>query len=524
MSQACPQCGSGNDDDQAACFTCGRPLQEAVRLGEVIGSRYEIRSRLGRGGMGAVYRAYDRVLEEDVALKVLREDATDGSAARRFRTEIKLARRVIHRNVCRIFEYGEEKGRRFISMELVEGTDLKHAIAQQRGFAPDRAFSVALQVADGLAAIHQVGIIHRDLKTSNIMLDASGTVRLMDFGIAKHVNQDAAAATATGDILGTPAYMSPEQARAESLDFRSDVYALGIVTYELFTGRVPFQADSPIALILKQIHEAPAFEGPRAAAIPRAVVPVLAKALAKAREDRFQSVREMALALSATSGRAAREPGPEDETISQRDSGTPTLQLATTAVPESELRRAPARSGHARPPTPAATVVPPKGGSQSDVPTLAKTVLRPRRSGERPGIARPALAVAILVVAGGIAIAAWSWVHPSLPEATPAPAPVPATLPVAPTKWSVSIVAVPWARITIRVRGEATPIAGGEVVTPCQIQLAAGQYTAELENGGITPALTQDFEVTPGARNDLLFNMPPFDAAAAARTAAEGRR
>ena len=500
----------------------GDLFQEAIRLGEVIASRYEIRSRLGRGGMGAVYRAHDRVLEEDVALKVLREDATDGNAARRFRTEIKLARRVIHRNVCRIFEYGEEKGRRFISMELVEGTDLKHAIAQQSRFGPDHAFSVALQVADGLEAIHQVGIIHRDLKTSNIMLDAYGTVRLMDFGIAKHVDQDAAAATATGDILGTPAYMSPEQARAESLDFRSDVYALGIVTYELFTGHVPFQADSPVAMILKQIHDAPAFEGPRAAGLPRAVVPVLAKALAKAREDRFQSVRDMALAMSRASEGAAGERPPPDPRVPSRDPGIPTLRFATTAVPTSEPNVAWARSEDPPPPEPTATFIPRKNGSTGDARTLVKTVLLPRRSGQRPGIAKGALAAAILVGAVAIVVAARSWVRPFPPVATPAPAPPPTML-VAPTKWPVSIVAIPWARVTIRVRGEPMPIANGALVTPCLIQLAEGRYTAELENGGITPALTQDFQVTPGARNDLLFRMPPFDAAVAARTAAEGR-
>lgn len=148
--------------------------------------------------MGAVYRAYDRVLEEDVALKVLREDAANKTeATRRFRTEIKLARRVIHRNVCRIFEYGEDQGRRFISMELIEGTDLKRVISKG-SLSSEQAFSIAIQVAEGLNAIHRVGVLHRDLKTSNIMLDASGTVHLMDFGIAKHVDESATGATASG--------------------------------------------------------------------------------------------------------------------------------------------------------------------------------------------------------------------------------------------------------------------------------------------------------------------------------------
>src|SRR6185436_5619602 len=205
--------------------------------GTTIANRYEIEGVLGEGGMGLVYKAKDRVLEEVVALKVLRPNfARTPEADRRLRSEIKLARKVSHRNVCRIHEYGEDVGGlRYISMELLEGVDLRQVLRERGGLPADEAFRTVLQVADGLQAIHEVGVIHRDLKTPNIMRDARGTIRLMDFGIAKEWGA-ANSATATGLVMGTPEYMSPEQARGDKIDFRSDVYALGIILYELFTG------------------------------------------------------------------------------------------------------------------------------------------------------------------------------------------------------------------------------------------------------------------------------------------------
>jgi predicted Ser/Thr protein kinase len=341
MPQACANCSAQNDDGRTVCAGCGERL-DAFRPGQRIASRYEIVGRLGRGGMGAVYRAYDRVLEEEVALKVLHEDgANRDDARRRFRTEIKLARKVMHRNVCRIYEYGEEGSHRFISMELVQGSELKR---QAGTMSAARAYSVAIQIADGLEAIHAVGIIHRDLKTSNIMLEPSGTVRLMDFGIAKHVAVEGVQATATGDIVGTPAYMSPEQARAEKLDFRSDVYALGVVLYELFTGRVPFEADTPIAVILKHIHDPPPLEGPGTEKLPPALVPILARALAKSRAARFQTAAEVGQALRAAAGEATALPSGLGATVVAMGGPTgPTLPgtaaaqrawRATTQVPQ----------------------------------------------------------------------------------------------------------------------------------------------------------------------------------------------
>jgi serine/threonine protein kinase len=299
----CPSCKAPNDDSAEACFTCGRALS-ALTQGSVIDGRYQIESVLGKGGMGMVYRAHDRMLDETVAIKVLRaEFANTPEMAKRFRQEIRLARKVTHRNVCRIHEYGEdENGVRYISMEYVEGTDVKQLAREKGGFLEaDEAFDVTIQAADGLQAIHDVGIIHRDLKTSNIMRDPTGRVRLMDFGIAKSEATDRSSGggglTMEGQIMGTPEYMSPEQCLGDKINHLSDIYALGVVIYEIFAGQVPFRGDTPVATLFKHIQDAVPFEGPVAARIPLAAVPVLQKALAKNRADRYPSAAALAEAL-----------------------------------------------------------------------------------------------------------------------------------------------------------------------------------------------------------------------------------
>jgi len=298
----CPSCGAANDAAAEVCFTC-RTVLSALTQGSIVGGRYEIQSPLGRGGMGAVYRAHDRVLDETVALKVLRGDvASSPEMPKRFRSEIKLARRVAHPNVCRIYEYGEDGPRQYISMELVEGTNLKEVLKRRGALAPEEACGLGAQIAEGLEAIHRVGIVHRDLKTLNVMIDAHGAAKVMDFGIAKRVGVEGTPAPSGSYVVGSPEYMSPEQARGLPVDFRSDIYALGIIVFELFTGRVPFRGDTPVATLLMHLETPPPLEGPAAAAIPASARPVLRKALAKDPADRYTSAREMADALRAARG------------------------------------------------------------------------------------------------------------------------------------------------------------------------------------------------------------------------------
>ena len=293
----CPTCRAENADDLDHCFRCGCGFF-ALTEGTVVASRYEILSPLGRGGMGHVYRAKDRELRELVALKVLRiEAARSAEMTRRFRHETKLARRVRHPNVCAFHDYGTDGHIQYLTMELVAGPNLRTVLKSQRALATDHAYDLAIQVAEGLQAIHEVGIVHRDVKPANVMIDGQGRARLTDFGMAKSLGADVTSDTASGQILGTPEYMSPEQARGKPVDARSDIYALGIVAYELFTGDVPFRADTPITTLLKQIAEPPPMDGPRAERIPEAARPVLARALEKEPADRFRSARDMAAAL-----------------------------------------------------------------------------------------------------------------------------------------------------------------------------------------------------------------------------------
>jgi serine/threonine-protein kinase len=276
----------------------------------VIGGRYRVVAPLGRGGMGAVYRAHDEVLDDEVALKILRpEVAGTPEMAARFRSEIKLARKVSHWNVCRIHEYGEDGGLQYISMELISGATLKDRL-RAGPLPPDQAFDVSIQIAEGLVAIHKVGIIHRDLKSPNVMIDDEGTAKVMDFGIAKPASAGTDGAS-TGYVLGSPEYMSPEQARGRRADFRSDLYSLGIVVFEAFTGRVPFRGATPVETLMMHVEAPPPIDDP-ALALPPALLPVLRSALAKDPAGRFVDAASMAAALRAARGGGAGSAGVAD--------------------------------------------------------------------------------------------------------------------------------------------------------------------------------------------------------------------
>jgi serine/threonine protein kinase len=306
----CPACRADNDKAARACFACGALLEPALAsLGEgaVFASRYEILGPLGRGGMGMVYKAFDRELGETVAIKVLRPDVAreSGRVEQRFRSEIRLARRVRHRNVCSVYGDGEDRGLLYICMELVEGENLAQAAREAGGLPEEAAWSATLQVADGLSAIHEVGVVHRDLKTANLMRDQKGVVRVMDFGIAKqHGSAGGVTLTATGSLMGTPEYMSPEQLRGDDVDFRSDLYSLGVVVYELFTGTLPFHGDTPVATIVRQLHDLPFLDLP---ALSGPLRPVLARALAKDPADRYPGADDMRRALEAACEASAPE-------------------------------------------------------------------------------------------------------------------------------------------------------------------------------------------------------------------------
>jgi serine/threonine protein kinase len=305
---SCAHCGAVVEAGVSYCPACDRAVGARAVPGSLIASRYLLMAELGAGGMGVVFKAQDRALDEVVALKLLRgSPPTEGGGtpaerraaqASRFRSEIKLAWRVRHRNVCGLHEYGEDGDLLYISMEFVEGRDLRSILHESGPMSWEDAYPIALQIADGLAAIHEAGIIHRDLKPANVMKDTRGVVRLLDFGIAKPRGGDASSdLTQSGRVVGSPEYMSPEQVRDAPVSFGSDIYSFGVVLYEMFTGRPPFKADTPVGTMLKHLEEPLPLDRPEAGRIPSALMSILRRALSKDPEDRYATCAAMRRAL-----------------------------------------------------------------------------------------------------------------------------------------------------------------------------------------------------------------------------------
>ena len=223
--------------------------------GNIIGGRYEVLQLLGEGGMGAVYKVRDNAVDRLIALKVIRPDlASRPEILARFKQELILARQVTHKNVIRLFDLGEADGVKFITMDFIEGSDLKSLLKEKGKLPPTDAVKIIGQVCRALDAAHAEGVVHRDLKPQNIMLDANGRVTVMDFGIARSAAMPGM--TQTGALIGTPEYMSPEQAKGQQVDSRSDLFTLGIIFYELLTGDTPHRADTAMATLLKRTHGA----------------------------------------------------------------------------------------------------------------------------------------------------------------------------------------------------------------------------------------------------------------------------
>ena len=269
--------------------------------GSVIANRYEVQSILGTGGMGVVLKALDRQLDEVVALKLLKQEVftQDPVALERFKQELKLARRITHRNVVRTYDYSELDTYYVISMEYVKGITLKQLI-RQRGMLPIKiGLQIGKQICSALEAAHERGVVHRDMKPQNILLESTGDVKIMDFGIARVA--DMKGMTSTGTIMGTPDYMSPEQAQGLALDVRTDIYSTGVVLFEVFTGRLPFTADTALAVLNKHIRE----DAPRPTSInpslPNELELVLLRAMAKSPDQRYQKILQLHSDLEAVS-------------------------------------------------------------------------------------------------------------------------------------------------------------------------------------------------------------------------------
>ncbi|MBX3201088.1 MAG: protein kinase [Labilithrix sp.] len=265
---------------------------------EIIADRYEILGLVGSGGMGTVYRARDRELDEVVALKILRGELSyDPQALARFRREVKLARRVTHRNVARTFDIGAHQGTAFLTMELVHGESLAQLLARKKQLSLERAVEIALEIARGLAAAHEAGVVHRDLKPDNVLVAREGRIVVTDFGIA-FAEEAIAAEGGARRIVGTPAYMAPEQLETpEKIDARVDVYALGLVLYEMLTGELPWVGKTDLALATARLLRPPRDPRELVPGLPPSIVAVLFAALTRDAGDRLASAELLATKL-----------------------------------------------------------------------------------------------------------------------------------------------------------------------------------------------------------------------------------
>jgi serine/threonine protein kinase/tetratricopeptide (TPR) repeat protein len=327
----CPECSYENPETSVVCVKCTTPLPltdqtlatdgqgwsvpdangvvsntALIQLspGTSIGTRYEIVRLLGQGGMGAVYQAQDKELERQVAIKVIRADmASNPEILRRFKQELILARQITHKNVIRIFDLGQADGIKFITMEYIEGENLQSVLRGKKKLEPAEAANILAQVCRALEAAHHEGVIHRDLKPQNIMLDKNGRAYVMDFGIAR--SMFSAGMTQTGALIGTPDYMSPEQAKGQSLDARSDLFSLGIIFYEMLSGKVPFDADTTMGKLWKRTNEAARPVDELDKAIPRPLSDIVRKCLEIDPQKRFASAEELLHSIELWQGPVA---------------------------------------------------------------------------------------------------------------------------------------------------------------------------------------------------------------------------
>jgi serine/threonine protein kinase/Tfp pilus assembly protein PilF len=321
----CPECHFVNPEGSSFCVNCAAPLlspeeisdsptQSRVKIpdkltrGTIFASRYEIIEELGEGGMGKVFRVEDKKVHEEIALKVLNpEIVADKMTIARFRNELKLARKIAHKNVCRMYDFNEEKTIHYISMEYVPGEDLKSMIRMTKQLSVGTAVSIIKQICEGLSEAHRLGVVHRDLKPGNIMIDKDGNVRIMDFGIARSL--ETKGMTGLGVTIGTPEYMSPEQAEGREADQRSDIYSLGVIFYEMATGSIPFKGETPLSIALKHKTEQPREPKDINTQVPSDISHVILKCMEKDREKRYQTAEELLSELNTIEKRISAAEG-----------------------------------------------------------------------------------------------------------------------------------------------------------------------------------------------------------------------
>src|ERR1700677_3834006 len=316
----------------------------ATNVLAALGQRYEILGEAGHGSMGNVYKARDRETGETVALKLLKpEIASDQAMMDRFKNELLFARKITHKNVCRVYEFNRVGGVAYTSMEFVEGERLRSVLHRFGGLPQRKATDLALQICSGLKEAHAQGIVHRDLKPENVMIDGQGNVKIMDFGIARSME---AGTRLTGSMVGTPAYMAPEQVAGKPVDYRTDIYSLGLMLYEMFTGVPAFSADNSIAVALKQMSEDPPPPHEIEPNIPVGTERTILKCLEKDPAKRFQCIADL-----ETNFRTAvpvmpppRMLGTTTTNLTHSSTGVPCAAATAAAAPAAIPQPAPRRT------------------------------------------------------------------------------------------------------------------------------------------------------------------------------------
>jgi serine/threonine protein kinase len=314
----------------------GAPGERVDRLGQLFAERYRVDALIGAGGMGEVFRARDTREHRDLALKVLhsaREE--DADRTERFKREIGILSRIKHPAVPAILDFGLHESELFFVSELVDGTDLKTEIKRRGPWSPAEVAAVGASVADALAAAHALGVVHRDVKPSNIMIGRDGAVKLLDFGLARGVGIDVTTLTRTGTIVGTPSYMSPEQFDTHGVDERSDIYSLGVILYEMLTGKLPFTGQTPVAVAIK--HKIEPARPPRTlrADLPSWIDRAVSRCLEKDPARRFTSASELGVELRKPrgSGPHARRL-PSGDSVIEDDGGNTSWALVLASLRE----------------------------------------------------------------------------------------------------------------------------------------------------------------------------------------------
>ena len=424
--------------------------------------RYEVIERVGRGGMGAVYRGRDTVLEREVAIKVMSSDfAADESSRPRFYREARAAAKLQHRNIVTIFEFGEEEGTPFIVMEFLRGQDLARRMRSEPTLALEQKLEIVAELCTGLHFAHEQGVIHRDVKPANIWLVPDGSVKLLDFGIAKF---SSSTMTRQGSMLGSISYMSPEQVNGLDVDGRADVFSTGVVLYELLAGKKPFGGDSPTAVLARIMDDRPASIDDLPAGTPRPLVAAVMKALQKDRERRYRhaadfgaDLRLVRSAVVASTASTGSEPDP-----------------AATMIAEPE----PGLASDADGPQPA--------GSVNVVRTA--TIELDAADLRRPVASRKAWLIPVVVVAAlAAAVGAWVVLQPP-----PPPEKIVVQINSEPEGAQIALNGVDTGRVTpagVEVDPSATPLPSVTLTSPAHKPATSALTSDDLQKGSVSVRL-----------------------------------